>query len=210
MEATTHIVVGIRNGGGFLHFLNPLQNIVVSCIGAAAGGRIVRHRVATASSKGSENASVASDSSVAGAVARVTDAVTRGTTPTQRPPTSTPTVAGDLGGVAVWYYEGEWQHNVRVGHGLLFFTDHSYYRGEFQRDQFWGKGVYVHPLSQTQYEGMWRANMRHGMGTSLEPDGSIYTGEYFSNMKQGDGKLMRPDGSVYLGTWDANTIVGMG
>lgn len=167
-----------------------------------------------ASSKGSDNASVASggSNSVASAVARVTEAVTRGTTP-QRP-TSTPgnggLVAGDLGGVTVWYYEGEWQHNVRVGHGLLYFTDHSYYRGEFQRDQFWGKGVYVHPLSQTQYEGMWRANMRHGMGTSLEPDGSIYTGEYFSNMKQGEGKLMRPDGSVYLGTWDANTIVGMG
>lgn len=112
--------------------------------------------------------------------------------------------------VEAWYYEGDWENNLRHGHGTLVFTDHSYYRGEFQRDQLWGKGVYVHVLDQTQYEGMWRANMRHGLGTSLEPDGSIFTGEFFSNMKQGEGQLLRPDGLKYMGMWDANTIVGNG
>jgi hypothetical protein len=115
-----------------------------------------------------------------------------------------------LSSVYIWYYDGDWLKNIRQGHGTLYFTDHSYYRGEFQKDQFWGTGVYVDPNTQTQYEGMWRANMRHGHGTSLEPDGSIYTGEYFSNMKQGEGKLQRSDGSIYYGTWDAGVIIGKG
>ncbi len=67
-------------------------------------------------------------------------------------------------------YEGEWDMGVRHGFGRISYKDGSYYRGDFVRDQMWGKGVYV-GADGSQYDGEWRANMRQGLGTSIGPDG---------------------------------------
>lgn len=67
-------------------------------------------------------------------------------------------------------YEGEWDMGVRHGFGRISYKDGSFYRGDFVRDQMWGKGVYV-GADGSQYDGEWRANMRQGLGTSIGPDG---------------------------------------
>ena len=46
----------------------------------------------------------------------------------------------------------------------------SFYRGDFQSDQMYGKGIFV-GADSTQYDGDWKANMRQGMGTAIDSDG---------------------------------------
>eukprot|EP01036_Dinobryon_divergens_P030018 gene30018-39205_t len=106
-------------------------------------------------------------------------------------------------------FEGQWCRGVRQGKGKITYRDGSFYRGDFNKDQMWGKGIYV-GSDGTQYDGEWRANMRQGMGTSLETDGCIYHGQFWGNMKHGKGMLTRPDGSTYSGNWEGNTILGTG
>jgi hypothetical protein len=40
-------------------------------------------------------------------------------------------------------YEGDWVHGVREGHGQITFKDGSFYRGEMQKNQMWGHGIFV-------------------------------------------------------------------
>lgn len=74
-------------------------------------------------------------------------------------------------------YEGDWVKGVRHGQGKLTYKDGSFYKGEFQNNQMWGRGIYVGNSSSgegnVQYEGEWRANMRQGQGTSLLEDGRL-------------------------------------
>jgi hypothetical protein len=71
-------------------------------------------------------------------------------------------------------YEGDWVHGVREGRGKLSFKDGSYYRGEMQKNQMWGHGIYV-GADNSQYDGEWRANVRQGTGTALYSDGRYCT-----------------------------------
>jgi len=107
-------------------------------------------------------------------------------------------------------YEGDWVRGVRHGVGKLTFSDGSFYRGDFQGDQMYGKGIFVGTADNTQYDGEWKSNMRQGMGTAMDSDGSIYHGEYWGNMKHGTGRIQRPDGTTYSGTWQGGFIVGSG
>lgn len=40
-------------------------------------------------------------------------------------------------------YEGDWVRGVREGHGKITFKDGSYYRGDMQKNQMWGHGIFV-------------------------------------------------------------------
>lgn len=40
-------------------------------------------------------------------------------------------------------YEGDWVHGVRDGHGKISFKDGSFYKGEMQKNQMWGHGIFV-------------------------------------------------------------------
>ena len=57
-----------------------------------------------------------------------------------------------------------------AGTGKISYKDGSYYRGDMQKNQMWGHGIYV-GSDNTQYDGEWRANMRQGVGTALYSDG---------------------------------------
>jgi hypothetical protein len=41
-------------------------------------------------------------------------------------------------------YEGQWDRNTRHGFGTIKYRDGSFYRGDFRKEQMWGKGVYIH------------------------------------------------------------------
>lgn len=49
-------------------------------------------------------------------------------------------------------YEGQWVGGVRQGKGKISYSDGSFYRGDFQKDQMWGRGVYV-GADGSQYDG---------------------------------------------------------
>ena len=40
-------------------------------------------------------------------------------------------------------YEGDWVHGVREGQGKITFKDGSFYRGDMQKNQMWGHGIFV-------------------------------------------------------------------
>jgi hypothetical protein len=107
-------------------------------------------------------------------------------------------------------YEGQWQRGRRAGKGTISYKDGSYYRGDFYKEQMWGRGVYVDSANGYQYDGDWRMNMRQGFGTEMISDGSIYYGEFWANMRHGSGKVTYADGSSFEGRWEGNIILGEG
>jgi len=65
-------------------------------------------------------------------------------------------------------------HHPSIDHWYLSYhlsIADSFYRGDFQGDQMYGKGIFVGTADNTQYDGEWKSNMRQGMGTAMDSDG---------------------------------------
>eukprot|EP00485_Elphidium_margaritaceum_P007378 CAMPEP_0202688160 /NCGR_PEP_ID=MMETSP1385-20130828/3687_1 /ASSEMBLY_ACC=CAM_ASM_000861 /TAXON_ID=933848 /ORGANISM="Elphidium margaritaceum" /LENGTH=199 /DNA_ID=CAMNT_0049343061 /DNA_START=113 /DNA_END=712 /DNA_ORIENTATION=- len=86
-------------------------------------------------------------------------------------------------GVYVWKetnatYDGEWDADVRTGHGKFVYPDGS------------------------QYEGEWLDNARNGKGTTIYANGDSYCGEYKDGLRAGQGiYTYKSDRSQLIGEW---------
>jgi hypothetical protein len=50
-------------------------------------------------------------------------------------------------------------HGVREGHGKITFKDGSFYRGEMQKNQMWGHGIFVGEWNPVQLYYLYDATL---------------------------------------------------
>ncbi|KAH0786722.1 MORN repeat-containing protein 3 [Histomonas meleagridis] len=106
-------------------------------------------------------------------------------------------------------YIGEWQDNLRHGHGTHC-TAEGIYEGEFVDDQYEGQGDYYLWSNETNcelegrwllYSGEWRRGKKWGSGTQYDKDGNTYQGEYVKGKKSGQGTMFYANDDTYSGEW---------
>lgn len=90
-------------------------------------------------------------------------------------------------------FQGEYNTDMKHGHGIETRPDGSRYEGEYWMDKKTGRGMYTW-ANGTRYEGPWYNGVRHGRGRELYPDGSSYEGVWIDGRKQGRGIYLAPQG----------------
>ncbi|CAK68056.1 unnamed protein product (macronuclear) [Paramecium tetraurelia] len=90
------------------------------------------------------------------------------------------------------YYVGQFQQNKQHGSGEIKYSTGESYKGEFQNNQFHGKGILILQDQITYYEGDWSFNQRDGFGIEHGIDDNKiwdYQGSFSKGKRQGKGKL---------------------
>lgn len=128
---------------------------------------------------------------------------------------------------ATW--EGEFNGDVPVGSGKIYFPDGSVYEGEWCKSGPHGKGVLKwsngeewtatfrngDPIKGTIkydnaiYEGELNENGPHGQGKMVF-NNRVDTGEYRDGNRYGQGRMEWDDGDWYQGEWNDNGFHGFG
>lgn len=115
-------------------------------------------------------------------------------------------------------YEGEWQKNLRHGHGEHY-TAKGVYEGEFVEDLYEGQGNYFlwseetnceQPGKWAYYSGNWYQGKMHGQGVQYETNGNTYEGEFVKGKRTGMGVMYYENGDIYSGQWKNNLRCGEG
>jgi len=88
-------------------------------------------------------------------------------------------------------YEGQWEHDLMHGKGVMIEANREKYDGFFVMNQRDGQGVWTSP-NGAMYEGLWKAGRREGLGKQKYSDGSVYEG-MFSNDKVSDPSSFCPN-----------------
>jgi len=79
-------------------------------------------------------------------------------------------------------YEGAFVGGVRVGRGLMKYTDGSSYDGDWKDDKRHGSGKLQSTVGV--YEGDWKADCREGKGVMKFTNGDVYDGHWSSDKVQ--------------------------
>ena len=95
-------------------------------------------------------------------------------------------------------YVGAFENNLPHGAGRYAFSKTGeWYKGEFERSSFSGRGIYVDKQGN-RYEGEFRDWSFHGQGKYVTESG-IYEGEFVDGNLTGEGRFEGPDGVHYQG-----------
>lgn len=115
-------------------------------------------------------------------------------------------------------YTGEWQNNLRHGHGIHY-TAEGMYEGEFVDDMYEGKGEYWlwSPVTNCDekgkwllYTGDWIGGRYAGEGISYEKNGDTYQGQFYRGKKSGEGTMFYANDDKYTGEWENDMRNGRG
>lgn len=117
-------------------------------------------------------------------------------------------------------YEGFWENDLRNGEGLLLSAEgEEIYRGNFQSDNFHGKGRLTNnkptllkkdfnylDFNQVgnywiRYEGEFFEGKKHGHGTLLLSNGEKYEGEFSNDLINGKGTFLKSNGTILRSNW---------
>ena len=134
---------------------------------------------------------------------------------------------------SIEYYEGEYNNKGEFnGVGIHLFDRNCIYIGQFQNDQYNGKGLLIssegnslfgdfvqgectgngHLIidGQLDYEGQFENNQKKGFGVEKYIDGSVYEGNFINGEKCGQGKYTFPNGEYYEGNFQNDLYEGDG
>lgn len=115
----------------------------------------------------------------------------------------------ELEGTAA-YYEGQFLLYQRYGEGTLHNPQTgAKYVGQFQRDQFHGKGDQTWP-DGSRYVGQWRNGQKHGHGEYTSPDQLPYVGQWEGGLRHGQGVQAYANDDRYEGWWFRGMCSGVG
>jgi len=107
------------------------------------------------------------------------------------------------------YYCGQWNGDMRHGHGKLERSKWGIYDGEFVNGKATGSGHFVKDTGD-EYRGQWLNDRAHGHGHYVHCDGSTYLGQWDADLKSGKGVETWPDCSTYQGEFLAGRKHGHG
>jgi hypothetical protein len=114
------------------------------------------------------------------------------------------------------YYEGEFKHSARHGHGTMNYRSGNYYIGEWRSNEKNGHGIMYWTLNGNEkYEGDWLNGLQHGNGVHIffnikQGTCNYYEGEFHEGLRSGYGTFYYADGSKYEGEWRDNVKHGIG
>lgn len=106
-------------------------------------------------------------------------------------------------------YIGQLNHDVRIGKGIQFYSDGSFYEGYFQNNSAHRKGRLIFQDAD-MYVGQLIENSMSGTGTYYKKDGSKYVGNFLEDLPHGDGVEEWEDGSKYTGGYVKGCKQGYG
>jgi len=128
-------------------------------------------------------------------------------------------------------YTGGFKAGKKDGDGTINYKNGNTYTGQWQTDQFHGKGVFINKAtgekfdgeyylgnyhkgtflykSGDTYNGEWKNNQPHGEGTyTWKTSGDKHEGEFVDGKPEGRGKFTKKDGSVFLGVFKNGACTG--
>ena len=78
---------------------------------------------------------------------------------------------------------------MKNGKGLYVDSDGEFYKGEWDKDEPSGYGIFKSLNPPVHYKGEWFQGLKNGKGVEEYSDGSQYTGEFINGKKSGEGKI---------------------
>ncbi len=106
-------------------------------------------------------------------------------------------------------YNGEFVNGKRQGFGVMTYIDGSTYEGNWNYDNFDGKGTFKWK-SGGKYVGDFKNGWRHGAGVYTWPNGDEYVGQFEKGKRSGKGKITYKSGGAYDGEWRESKWNGHG
>lgn len=97
-------------------------------------------------------------------------------------------------------YQGQWEHNVIQGYGVMAWSDVGTYAGFFEDCQRSGHGTMQWKFGERAgcfYDGQWEKDKMHGHGMYIGEDGEVYEGGFYANERYGPGCLADTDGKLH-------------
>ena len=86
-------------------------------------------------------------------------------------------------------YTGKWKNGLPNGYGKHIYPDGSYYKGNYEEGFKQGEGTFE--CKNYKYSGQWQNDEFHGRGHYTSSLYHIeYEGEYKNGIKHGFGKLL--------------------
>lgn len=130
------------------------------------------------------------------------------------------------------YYQGGFNKKGECHGKGIWIKNYDLYIGNFQNDQFNGKGLYISEKGD-YYFGQWKNSLvegigdltvknklvnkgnfkngkKEGFGEEKYPDGDIYKGNFYDGKKSGRGQYIFANGSRYDGAFKNNKFNGFG
>lgn len=99
------------------------------------------------------------------------------------------------------YFDGYQWEQPKLMNGFAWKESRSGYHGEFKNDTiFQGHGIYFFD-DGGYYKGNWENGMMNGQGELLIADTEKYVGEFLDGEYHGNGTLFYKDGGKYVGEW---------
>lgn len=93
------------------------------------------------------------------------------------------------------------QKPVPHGYGLLDFSNHAKFYGEFKYGAPNGYGVYHYPRSSHVYLGQWENGAMHGEGQIRYPDGALVKGRFERGKLEGEAEVWSPEIGDWVAEW---------
>jgi len=107
-----------------------------------------------------------------------------------------------------WCFKGAWYQNG-LFNAEISKDGVTFYRGEVQRWEFHGKGVYNYSNGDV-YDGQFAEGKKNGNGTMKYACGDVYKGAWKHERKEGKGSMQYVNGDVYEGEWKGDMRNGAG
>ncbi|KAJ9512188.1 hypothetical protein QJQ45_012658 [Haematococcus lacustris] len=123
-------------------------------------------------------------------------------------------------------YQGDWQRDMKWGHGTMRYANGDSYTGQWKADMKCGQGTMVWSSCHQKYQGQWVNNKPHGIGRHVwyqqlvtEPSPANHAlliqfnrfeGHFVSGQREGYGVMFYATGSRFEGTWRADKKQGPG
>ena len=107
-------------------------------------------------------------------------------------------------------YIGEWEKDQFNGKGRIISLNGDCYDGEFNHGVIEGNGIFISKKGGYHYSGQFKNNKFHGHGKLIYDDNTTYEGNFSEGYMSGEGNLLFRDGSYYKGTFEKNNYNGKG